>query len=215
MPGIPTSRRPIVTVPIRWRGRRRQVSLRLFVEPPACSRVDCMVIFFNSLKRLSFSLSYLLIARNGSLILLSLCYIFSFRLSKNQVVDLTVVEHRLDSIWESNASNFEFSLLLLHCMNDSPRQFCHVALCAPRSTRWVTQNFCFCSHYDISRVWMIFLHAFVDELSATFFEPCSTFVVVHKVNVRYRDCYSFNTTARNWWDVVVVLVELFCSLWQF
>ena len=174
MPGIPTSRRPIVTVPIGWRGRRRQVSLRLFVDHPACSSVDCIVIFFNSLKRLSFSLSYSLIARNGSIFLLSLCHIFvvqslafSFRLGQNQVVDLTAVEHRLDPFWESNASNCEFSHLLLRRMNDSPRQFCHVALCAPRSIQYLTKTFCMRSDYAISRAWMNILHAFVDELFAT------------------------------------------------
>ena len=47
MPGIPTSRRPIVAVIIcgrgRWR-RKRQVSLVLLIEPPACSEIDCEVI---------------------------------------------------------------------------------------------------------------------------------------------------------------------------
>ena len=70
------SRRPMVTVPICWRGRRRQVSLRLFIQPPACSKIDWIVILFNSLKRLSFSLSYLLVASNGSILLLSPCHIF-------------------------------------------------------------------------------------------------------------------------------------------
>ena len=62
---------------------------RLLREPPACASVDCLVILFNSLKRLSFSLSCLLTARNGSKVLLSLCHVFvveslafSFRLSK-------------------------------------------------------------------------------------------------------------------------------------
>ena len=41
LPRIPTSRRPIVTVPICWRGRMRQVSLWLWIkEPPAGSRID-------------------------------------------------------------------------------------------------------------------------------------------------------------------------------
>ena len=79
MPGIPTSRRPIVAFPIcgrgRWR-RRRQVSLRWFIEPPACSRIDRTVVFFNSFERLFFSLSYLLASRNGSTFLLGPCHIF-------------------------------------------------------------------------------------------------------------------------------------------
>ena len=54
-----------------------------------CEGRHCVVIFFNSLKRLSFSLSYSLTARNGLKVLLSLCHLFvvqsfafSFRLSK-------------------------------------------------------------------------------------------------------------------------------------
>ena len=53
------------------------------------------------------------------------CILFS--LQQNQVVDFTVVEHRLDSILESNASSFEFSQFLSRRINDSPKQFCHVA----------------------------------------------------------------------------------------
>ena len=91
MPRIPTSRRPIVAFPICWRGRRRQVSLRLFIEPPACSRIEWKVILLNSFEHLRFSLSYLLTARNGSVVFLGPCQVlvmqsfaFSFRLSKSR-----------------------------------------------------------------------------------------------------------------------------------
>ena len=76
--GIPTSRRPIVAAPICWRWRRRrrrQVSLRYFKESPACSRTDCIVIFFISFERVFFSLSYLLASRNGSTFLLGPCHV--------------------------------------------------------------------------------------------------------------------------------------------
>ena len=85
MPRIPTSRRPIVSAPICWRGRRRHVSLRL--SSLFEDRLHSHILPF--LKCLSFSLSCLLIARNGSIILLILCHMFvvqslafSFRLSR-------------------------------------------------------------------------------------------------------------------------------------
>ena len=37
----------------------------MYLEPPTCFRVYCVVVFFVALKLLSFSLSYLLTARNG------------------------------------------------------------------------------------------------------------------------------------------------------
>ena len=59
------------------------------VEPPTSARVDCTVIFFNSVKRLSFSLSYLLASRNGSICFLGPCQVLvmqsfalPFRLNK-------------------------------------------------------------------------------------------------------------------------------------
>ena len=64
-----------------------------FVEPPTCFRVNRVVIFFVALKLVSFSLSYLLTARNGSVFFLGPCQVlvmhsfaFSFRL--NQVGSL-------------------------------------------------------------------------------------------------------------------------------
>ena len=82
----------------RWR-RRRQVSPRWVKEPPACSRIDCIVVFFNSFELLFFSLSYSLASRNGSIFLLGPC--------------LTVAANHPDSILESNVLSFEFSQLFL------------------------------------------------------------------------------------------------------
>ena len=66
-----------------------EVSLRLLMEPPACLRVNRIVVFFDALECLSFSLSYLLTARNGSVVLRGPCQVlvvqsfaFSFCLSK-------------------------------------------------------------------------------------------------------------------------------------
>ena len=68
---------------------RRQVSPLLFTEPPACLRVNRVVVFFDSFELLFFSLSYLLTARDDSVVLLGSCQVlvvqsfaFSFRLSK-------------------------------------------------------------------------------------------------------------------------------------
>ena len=82
MPRIPTSCRPMIAFSIRGRGRwrrRRQVSPRWFTEPPACSRVDRVVVFFNSFERLFYSLSYLLTSRNHQFVVSSLA--FPFRLN--------------------------------------------------------------------------------------------------------------------------------------
>ena len=48
----------------------------VFFEPPASSRIDCVVVFLNSPERLFFSLSYLLPSRNGSIFLLGPCQKF-------------------------------------------------------------------------------------------------------------------------------------------
>ena len=129
MPGIPTSCRPLVAFPIcgrgRWR-RRRQVSLRQLIEPPARSRIDRTVVFFNSFERLFFSLSYLVASRNGSVFLLGACLFFSscnllhslFAWATSGVVDSTAAEHHPDSISESNVLSFEFPQFLLRRVND-------------------------------------------------------------------------------------------------
>ena len=75
-----------------WRMLRiptARVPPRLFVEHPACFRVNRVVEFFNFFELLFFSLSYLLTARDGSEVLLSPCQVlvvqsfaFSFRLGK-------------------------------------------------------------------------------------------------------------------------------------
>ena len=58
-------------------------------EPPSCFGVNRVVVFFDALEWLSFSLSYLLTAKNGSIFFLGPCQVlvvqsfaFSFRLSK-------------------------------------------------------------------------------------------------------------------------------------
>ena len=152
MPGIPTSCRPMVAFPIRgrrrWR-RRRQVSERWFIEPPACSRVDRIVVFFNSFELLSFSLSYLLVSRNDSTFLLGPCHMFvmqslafSFRMSKTRSSILTVAEDHPDSILESNVLSDEFSQLLSRRIYDFPRHFCQIARCRSQSNHCPTTTFC-------------------------------------------------------------------------
>ena len=77
-----------------------QVSPRPFVEPPTCARVNRVVVFFVALELISFSLSYLLTARNGSVFFLLgslpsarraiVCILFS--LEQSRVVDRVVAE---------------------------------------------------------------------------------------------------------------------------
>ena len=90
------------------------------MEPPACLMVKRAVVFFDALECLSFSLSYLLTARNGSVVLLGPCQVlvvqsfaFSFRLSKVRSLLEWFAEVLLYLTWGSNTSNFEFSQLLL------------------------------------------------------------------------------------------------------
>ena len=157
---VPTARLPMSSIPIWWRWRScRQVSPRLFIELPACLRVNREVAFFDALECLSSSLSYLLTARNGSVVLLGPCQVlfvqsfaFSFRLSKSQVVDWVVAEVLL--------SNFEFSQLLLPRRNASPRKYWQTALCFFLSTQSVTTNSCAFRWRTIAQVLLGGVHAF-------------------------------------------------------
>ena len=111
MPRVPASRRPIASIPTCWRRRRWQVAQWLITESPTNSRIKMVVVFFVSFERLSSSLSYLLVARSASILVESLPYIcrvifcILFSLGQNQIVDLMVLEDRLDSIWVSNVLN--------------------------------------------------------------------------------------------------------------
>ena len=82
---IPIARLPLGLVP-RWRQWRSclQIAPRPFVEPPTCFRVKRAVIFFVALKLSSFSMSYVLTVRNGSVFFLGPCQVLvvqSFALS--------------------------------------------------------------------------------------------------------------------------------------
>ena len=56
-----------------------------------------------------------------------------FLLEQNQVVNLVVAEHRIDSTCVPNVSYFEFFQVLLRRTKDLPRQPCHVQnlFCGP------------------------------------------------------------------------------------
>ena len=134
MPGIPTSCRPIVAFPIcgrgRWR-RKRQVSPRWLIEPPACSRVDRIVVFINSFRTVVLFFVLLVDFEEGFSVpagswpyirRVNSCIVSS--LEQSRVVDLTVAEDHPDSILESNVLSVEFSRLLSRRIADFPRQFC-------------------------------------------------------------------------------------------
>ena len=89
-------------------------------------------------------------------------------LEQNQVDDLVVVEHRLDSTRVPNVLHFEFFQVLLRRMNVPPRQSCLFQYFAPRSTQFLTKTCGFVRLYAIFQIWIYFLHAWVDELSAAF-----------------------------------------------
>ena len=87
-------------------------SLRWFIEPPARSRIDCVVVFFNSFERLFFSF-VLLVGIEEWLYIPAGSFPYISR-----VISLAVAEHPPGSILESSVLNFEFSQLLLRRMHD-------------------------------------------------------------------------------------------------
>ena len=130
------------------------------------SRVDRMIVFFNSFELLFFSVllvgseewfyipagSLPKIRRDVSCIL--------FLLEQNRVVDLTVAEDHPDSILESNVLSVDFTQLLSRRMSDSPRQFCQKAFYSPLSIQFLTKTFCIRGRYAISLDLMSVFHAF-------------------------------------------------------
>ena len=158
MPRTATSRRPIVTVPICWRGRRRrrqQVFLVMLREPPACSKIDSIVILVDSFEWLSspvplnsktacrFEDRFDSHTRRFLRMIVFFAvwlvdqeeWLYNFVESLSHirraifwihVVDLVVVEHRPDSIWVPNVLHVEFFQVLLRRMNGPPRQSCHI-----------------------------------------------------------------------------------------
>ena len=85
------------------------------------------------------------------------CILFS--LEQSQVVEWVVAGVLLCLTWESNASNFDFSQLLLRRRNVSPKQFSRTALCVFLSTRWLT-TFCTIRWRTIVQVSLGGVHAF-------------------------------------------------------
>ena len=157
---IPTARLPIGSLPSGWQWRScRLVSPRLFVEPPACLRVNRVVVIFDS-----FEL-FLLIDCEGWLCSLAgslpgarraiVCILFS--LEQSQVVDWVVAEVLLRLAWESNASNFEFSQFLLRRRYASPRQVCHVALSISLHPISDNEVLCVSAFFSICFAWCTFL----------------------------------------------------------
>ena len=193
---VRTARLPMGSIPMRWRWRScRQVSPRLFVEPPACFRVNREVEFFDSFELLFFSLSNLWIARDGSVVSLSPCQVlvvqsfaFSFRLSKVGSLIEWLLEVLLHLTWESNASNFKFSLLLLRRGHVSPRQFDRIALCLFLSTRFLR----FAGVPSRKYRWVVSVF-FLTCLFWASVSLCCTFFVFLQVRVWPHDCCS------SWW----------------
>ena len=168
---IPIARLPMVwshvddeeVGPRSWRSCL-QVSPRLFVEPPTCFRVNCVVVFFVALKLLSFSLSYLLTAKSGSVFLLGSCQVlvlqsfaFSFRLSKVG----SSIEWLLSSSFCICRKNPMFRILSsFSSCGASPGRSCRTTLCGVLSTLWLAMTFCILRLRTIVKVSLNGLRAF-------------------------------------------------------
>ena len=207
---IPNARLPMGSAPIWWRWRScRQVSVRLFVEPLTCLRVNRVVVFFESFELLFFSLSYLLTARDGSVVLLGpwqvlvvQSFAFSILLEQSQVVDWVVASVLLRFAWESNASNFEFSqpVATYICVSKAilSDQWQRSPLRFARAPSWK-----YCLAAAVLFLTCLFQHLFR--------------LVIHFLSFR-RSVFGTTTAVlldiipRDWSNVVVALLELCWSL---
>ena len=220
---IPIPRLPIGLVPLwrKWRsclqvGPRPwrsclQVSPRSFAEPPTCSRVNRVVIFFVALELLSFSLSYMLTARDGLVFFLGPCQVlvvqsfaFSFRLSK--VRSLTewllrsfCIQRENPILWILNYFSFcgDIGVLL---RSDSVVQQ-NVVFFPPYGWQWLSV---ICVAVPS---WMCRWMASVLSLSGLFQHLFH--LVVHSLSFRRSVLGSttavlLNHISRNWGDVTVV-----------
>ena len=226
---IPTARLPIGLVPRWWRWRS---CLARDPDEVVCRFLRDSLWNLQPFELLFFSLSNLLTARDGSVVLLSLCQVVCilFSLEQCQVVDWVVAEV-FCLAWECNASIFEFSLLLLRRRHDSPVQFDRIALCSvffppdfwqrvsvrfagvpTRKYRWVVSllflTCLFRASVSLCSAFFVFQRAFFELLFRC---------VVHSLSFR-RSVFGTTTAAlldnkaRDWGDVAVVLRELCWSL---
>ena len=160
------------------------VSPRPFVEPPSCVTVKRVVVFFVALDLLSFSLSYLLTARNGSVfflgssqVLVMQSFAFSFRLSKvGSLIDWLL---RSFCIYRENPMLriFEFSQLLWRRRCASPRRFCRLTLSVFLSTRSVTTSLCTLHWHTIVKVSLGGFRAFSDGPFPVSVSPGSRYIL--------------------------------------
>ena len=161
-------------IPICWRGRScRQVSPRLLREPPACARVDCIVIF------LQFP---------QTLVLFAVLFVDCEEWFKNIVESLPCVRRAIscflffawatsgrwcNGCWAPSSFNVsiqcvEFRILSAFVATYEwfSKAISHVALCAPRSIQYLTKTFCTCSRCSIVQARMDGFRAFLGELFA-------------------------------------------------
>ena len=185
--------------------------LRLLKERPTCSRVESAVIFFHSLKRLSLSLSYLLIVRHGSTILLSsLMFVVQSRLSKIRSLVQWLLSSSLIHFEIQRVEFWILSALVATYEWFSKAKFSHETLYNARSTRWVTTIFCTRGCCAIAQEcppcvsWQLFLqHVFS--------------FTVHSLSLR-RSMFGTATAnlldhvSRDWGDLLVVLLEVCWTL---
>ena len=190
---------------------------RPFVEPPTCFRVNRAVIFFVALKLSSFSLSYVLTVRNGSVFFLGPCQVLvvqsfalSYRLS--EIGSLIEWLPRSFCIYRENPMLRILNSLrscrdvdvLLH--GDSVVQH-HVVL----STRWLIMTVCILRRRTIVKLSLDGVRAFPVGPFQASVSPGSTSFVFQKVRAWLHDCFFFfekNHVSRDWSDVTVVLFEL-------
>ena len=186
---IPTARLPIGLVPRWWRWRS---CLARDPDEVVCRFLRDSLWNLQPFELLFFSLSNLLTATDGSVVLLSLCQVVCilFSLEQCQVVDWVVTEV-FCLAWEGNASIFEFSLLLLRRRHDSPVQFDRIALCGGVfSTRFLTTSLCTIRWRTITKISLGGFRALSDVPFWASVSLCSTFFVFQKVRIWHHVCCS-------------------------
>ena len=194
-----------------------QVSPLPVVEPSTWFRVNRMVTFVVALKLLSFSLSYLLTARNGSVFFLGRCQVlvmqsfaFSFRLSKVG----SLIEWLLSSSFCIYRENPMLPILNSLSSCSGVDVFLHGIL---------SYNIIWCSFHPMAHNDFLYSSSAYHRESFVGWRPCVfslwglfkhlSRLVIHLLSFRRSMLHSTTAVlldhiARDWGDVTVVLVEL-------
>ena len=212
MPRIPTSRRPLVTVPICWRRRKRQVSLWLSKEPAGLEdRLDSHIRRFLQMLVL---FAVLLVDHEEWF-----CGLVD-SLSRCRRANFCILFFCLSEIRSSRTPSW------FNWMLNSFRSCCDVWMIL-QSNIVIFNNLLFCPPNFWQRLSILFVfvasfkYGFISSMIGltSFLQHVLSFAV-HSLPFR-RSMFGtatvilFDIIAKNWKDVVVVLVELLSSLRRF